>query len=450
MTHSNIESYFDDVSSEDDSENEDDLATPHASYGGVQNSVIEEVSEPASPEYGPQSYRSPGTSVLTDMLRNSPPQRSPPNEEADSAGSDTADDGDDEESRISEERMIITSNGVKVTEHTPLLRRESQVQHHRPNYLSGEHDLEAQPTRRVASWPKVDEIVSKQLRKGRRALQVIRNPKKWNKKAIWENAVVHPSGYLPAVILGTLLNVLDALSYGMILFPLGEPIFEKLGPAGISMFYVSCIISQLVFSFGGSIFKGGVGSEMIEVVPFFHKMAFTILATVGEDNPKAVISTTITSYAISSVITGLVFFLMGICRFGYIVGFIPRHILIGCIGGVGWFLIATGLEVTARLDGNLEYNWTTLQKLFQLDTVSQWVVPLVLGLFLYRSSKVFTSKYYLPTFILTIPAIFYFFVFSLPQLDIPKLRKHGWIFDAPNAAEPWWYFYTLYGKPIWS
>ncbi len=50
---------------------------------------------------------------------------------------------------------------------------------------------------------------------------------------------------------------------GMILFPLGQPIFEKLGSAGISMFYISCIISQLVYSCGGSIFKGGIGSEMV-------------------------------------------------------------------------------------------------------------------------------------------------------------------------------------------
>jgi len=49
----------------------------------------------------------------------------------------------------------------------------------------------------------------------------------------------------------------------MILFPLGEPVFEKTGPDGISMFYVSCIVSQLIFSSGGSIFKGAVGSEMV-------------------------------------------------------------------------------------------------------------------------------------------------------------------------------------------
>jgi SulP family sulfate permease len=52
----------------------------------------------------------------------------------------------------------------------------------------------------------------------------------------------------------------------MILFPLGQELFAGLGPAGISMFYVSCIISQLVYSCGGSIFKGGVGSEMVSHV----------------------------------------------------------------------------------------------------------------------------------------------------------------------------------------
>jgi SulP family sulfate permease len=52
----------------------------------------------------------------------------------------------------------------------------------------------------------------------------------------------------------------------MILFPLGEKIFENTGPDGISMFYVSCIVSQLVYSLGGSGFKGGVGSEMVRRV----------------------------------------------------------------------------------------------------------------------------------------------------------------------------------------
>jgi sulfate permease, SulP family len=84
-----------------------------------------------------------------------------------------------------------------------------------------------------------------------------------DRQTISKHRVVDTVNRIPAVILGLLLNILDALSYGTILFPLGQPIFATLGPDGISMFYVSCIVSQLVYSLGGSVFKGGVGSEMV-------------------------------------------------------------------------------------------------------------------------------------------------------------------------------------------
>lgn len=210
--------------------------------------------------------------------------------------------------------------------------------------------------------------------------RTLSNPKSWDRRVIWKEAVVYPASLVPAVLLGLLLNILDALSYGMILFPLGEPLFAHLGTDGISMFYVSTIISQVVFSCGGSIFKGGIGSEMIEVVPFFHQMAFTIMNSIGKDNPKSVIATTILAFSVSSILTGLVFFLMGVCGLGSLIGFFPRHILIGCIGGVGYFLLQTGVEVSARLPGSFEYNLPTIQKLFHLDTFPLWMIPLFLAI----------------------------------------------------------------------
>lgn len=184
----------------------------------------------------------------------------------------------------------------------------------------------------------------------------------------------------------------------------------------------------------------------IEVVPFFHNMAERITDAVGADNPDAVIATTIVSYAISSMITGLVFYLMGRFKFGYMVGFIPRHILIGCIGGVGWFLVATGFEVSARLEGSLKYDLDTLHKLTQPDTVPLWVVPLVLAILLFWGQAKVASKYFLPLYILAIPMIFYFLVLCIDALDVDNLRDNGWIFEGPPAGEPWWYFYTLYSK----
>lgn len=416
--------------------------------------TITEVSEPVSPESEASSAataRAPAMSTLTNMIRRSPPSTSPPDDiEAGMRGRGDSLKIPDEELDATNGRLIITSEGLKIdsTERTPLLPKKPH-EHHHPDYLNGEQDIENQELHRKVSWPKLRTVIKWPARRGMNIARTVCNPKSWDRKAIWQHGVVEPVGYLPSVGLGLLLNILDALSYGMILFPLGQPIFEKLGAAGISIFYVSCIISQLIFSGGGSAFKGGIGSEMIEVVPFFHKMAFTILNVVGEDKPEAVIATTITAYALSSILTGIVFFLMGTFHFGYIIGFIPRHILVGCIGGVGLFLVTTGIEVSARLDGNLNYDGDTLWKLCSADTFPLWTIPFILGLYLFTSQhqfsgKLFQSKYYLSGFILSVLAIFYFFVFSIDKLDIVELRRTGWIFNGPESGEPWYYFYSLY------
>lgn len=132
------------------------------------------------------------------------------------------------------------------------------------------------------------------------------NPNNYTKDALFSHAL-EGIQITSAVFLGLLLNLLDALSYGYILFPLGAPIFSNTGPDGISIFFVSCIVSQLCYSLGLSVFKGGVGSEMIEVVPFFHKMAYSIMEQMEGKPPEAIIATTIVSYCLSSILTGLIF-----------------------------------------------------------------------------------------------------------------------------------------------
>ena len=174
-------------------------------------------------------------------------------------------------------------------------------------------------------------------------------------------------------------------------------------------------------------------------------MAFTIIRRVGENNPKAVVATTILSYSMSSVLTGLVFFVMGSCKIGSLIGFFPRHILIGCIGGVGWFLVATGLEVSAKLDGNLEYTLATLKNLVKLDTLFLWMIPLLLAIVLLIIQRWTKHPLLFPIYFFAIPAVFYFFVAAIPDLNIGQLRDRGWIFAAPEAGVPFYHFYELYG-----
>jgi sulfate permease, SulP family len=251
----------------------------------------------------------------------------------------------------------------------------------------------------------------------------------------------------------------------MILFPTGAAPFADTGPDGISMFYVSCIVSQVIYS-SGSIFRGGVGSEMvsqfsfctdtsphclpeeqIEVVPFFHKMAYMILDHVGEENAAAVRATTITSYAISSIITGIVFFALGAFKIGNLVSFFPRSILTGCIGGVGIFLILTGVEVGSRLEGSFEFDGKTFSHIGDPHALLLWIIPLILAVVLLVIRHYYQHPAILPAFFIAVGAIFYI-VIAATRLDLDVVRDSGWIFKKVESGVPFYNFYTYYGKKL--
>ncbi|VEU20204.1 DEKNAAC100926 [Brettanomyces naardenensis] len=217
-----------------------------------------------------------------------------------------------------------------------------------------------------------------------------------------------------------------------------------MAPTGLSMFYVSTIVSQLVYSLGGSAFKAGIGSEMIEVTPFFHQMATSIMYSMGEDNQAGVLATTMVTFAFSSIITGICFGLLGKFRLGKLVGFFPRHILVGCVGGVGYFLVVTAVEVCSRIDGGIQYNWDTMKYLFQPLVLLQWVFPLSLTFLLVVAQHLIRSPLLVPGYIILVFVGFHLLIALVPQWNLQSAREYGWIFPLQQSQEPWWSFYKLY------
>lgn len=169
-----------------------------------------------------------------------------------------------------------------------------------------------------------------------------------------------------------------------------------------------------------------------------------IVTVVGKDNPSVVIPSTMVAFALSSIMTGLAFFLLGALKLGSLIGFFPRHILVGTIGGVGWFLVATGVEVSGRLEDNLEYTIPMFKKLF-LDThvLSLWSSALAVAILLRLIQYRITSPMVVPVFFMTLPLAFYAIVFVL-GLDVQNVRDAGWIFALVESDTPFWHFYTHY------
>jgi len=177
-------------------------------------------------------------------------------------------------------------------------------------------------------------------------------------------------------------------------------------------------------------------------------MAYMILQDIGAENTKSVMATVIASYAISSILTGVIFLLLGLLRLGDLVSFFPRSILLGCIGGVGVFLFLTGVEVSAGLDSNMEWNLETMQKMMSPTTLVLWTIPLLLALLLMFIRKYLTHPIVLPAFFIIVVIIFYTVVAALPGVSLSDLQDNGWVFAAPKEGVPFYHFYSYYGENL--
>jgi len=171
---------------------------------------IDEVSEPSSPDEELDLTEYAGPSILSSMLRRSPPEgESPsafPNDSANAGGLRTP-----RSPSISlnvEPASPISRLGEDTSETTPLLGPKR----HRSSSPDDVGDLESQKP--PNTWYAHSSLRGKAAHKIRDIAAAL-NPKTWSKKTIWEKAVVDPMRCLPAVVVGLLLNILDALSYGV-------------------------------------------------------------------------------------------------------------------------------------------------------------------------------------------------------------------------------------------
>lgn len=191
--------------------------------GSVRRSsgTILEVSEPPSPEEqedGERPGEDEGPSALANLLkRSSPPlslleQTNTPQARFGNVDADQA-----QSSPIDETPHRPEPAAIEDTEYTPLLGRQTSG--------SGDStsvDLEGQKTQARSRW--LRGLVERRQKAEHHVIRIAKiatSPRSWNGKVIWETAVVDPVSCLPAVAVGLLLNILDALSYG-------EPILDEL------------------------------------------------------------------------------------------------------------------------------------------------------------------------------------------------------------------------------
>lgn len=193
----------------------------------------------------------------------------------------------------------------------------------------------------------------------------------WNKKLCHGNRlrefVYNTAHQIPAVALIAVFHLMIGVPFGVSYFPIGWrenfvsgdeqqdevvtsngsingpfPVVGK-DALGIRMFLFSTIIGQIVLSFTSG-FGNPISLQMIENVPFCQALAQIVIAKEGYGMKS--LSTIMFLFGLSSVLVGMVFFLLGKFQLGKIIYFFPSHVLVGCIAGIGLFITKTAVEVT--------------------------------------------------------------------------------------------------------
>ena len=139
-----------------------------------------------------------------------------------------------------------------------------------------------------------------------------------------------------AVLLATLVTVIDNLPYGFLLAPVP-------GALGTKMVLAAAAVSQASLAMYSRL-PCALGCSIVENTPFLASMGQSIAAAAV---PEKVLPTILFTYSLSSALTGATMALLGYLRLGALTQLFPKHALLGCVGGMGGFLVSAGLTVAS-------------------------------------------------------------------------------------------------------
>lgn len=109
-----------------------------------------------------------------------------------------------------------------------------------------------------------------------------------------------------------------------------------------------------------------------------------------------------------------------------------RHVIIGCIGGIGVFIIQTGVEQSC--DTQWLWDFKTLISFTEAKVLYHWLASVAFVITLRVILAVFKAPFLPPFYFISIPPIFYTILY-LTDIPIETARSQNWFFPAlPNTG----------------
>lgn len=234
------------------------------------------------------------------------------------------------------------------------------------------------------------------------------------------------------VIFAVFINLLDACTFGSVFFPVS---LNQTGMA-IEIFLISTFVVQIIL-LGNSSFKSGLGTSMAENIPFIHTIALNVKSSLEKINlPEKVFPTILITVFFSTILNGVLFYIVGYFEMGNILHYFPHHVILGMTIGFGIFLLNTAIEICTSivLSGSSSYFLALSQ--ISYNGLCQLIIVFVIEILLRFVEYCDLSPLAVPVLMFCVPVSFYV-VLGVSGVSLDHARELTWLFRAENAGA--WY-----------
>ncbi len=227
---------------------------------------------------------------------------------------------------------------------------------------------------------------------------------------------------LPILTLGIvhgILSVISQMSLAIMIF--SGPASHYLSHGiGLILFggMVVGLVTTLLSSFSGTVALSQENPAAVASIMAVH--LGVIMAT--HATPEEIFLTIVVTIGLSSILTGILFVMLGHFNLGILVRFIPYPVIGGFLAGTGWLLFKGGIHVITDIPVSL----SELSSLCQVDNLIKCLSGLVFAVLLVVAGR--RSKHLLTMpFLLCIAVGVFYLVLWFTETSLAQARHHGWL-----------------------
>ena len=225
------------------------------------------------------------------------------------------------------------------------------------------------------------------------------------------------SNIVPSIIagvIGGIIKIVAAMAFSALIF---TGTLAAYLPQGIGIVLFGFLLFAVISTFTAS-YPVNINTPQDIPIAIIALIATTVMATNGKDwDAETTFQFIFVTIALTSILVGIFFFILGTLKLGKLVRFIPYPVVGGFLAGTGWLIVKFAFIMTAGMGLSLD----NVVSLFDQATLHKWFPGLIFGLIMLISSR-YTKHYLLIPALLAIGitsfyAIMFFYGFSYTDLE---------------------------------